>query len=45
MLDERVRVERLPLRLRPDPRRVITRFFATDEDRTRKRIQTCHVNA
>jgi hypothetical protein len=39
MLEERVRVERLPLRLRPDPRRVITRFFATDEDRTRRRIE------
>ncbi len=38
MVAPRVNVERLPLRLTPDPRRVITRFFAASEERTRTRL-------
>jgi predicted GH43/DUF377 family glycosyl hydrolase len=33
-----VQVERLPLRIQPDARRVLSRFFATDDDKARRRI-------
>jgi predicted GH43/DUF377 family glycosyl hydrolase len=39
MFDQRVQIERLPLRLSPDPSRAITRFFSADEDRSRRRIE------
>jgi predicted GH43/DUF377 family glycosyl hydrolase len=35
---DQVQVERLPLRIEPDPRRVISRFFAADDGQTRRRI-------
>ncbi len=39
MAEQRINVERLPLRLRPDPRRVITRFFGGEEEATKRRLQ------
>lgn len=33
-----VQVHRLPLRIEPDPRRVLSRFFSADELQTRRRI-------
>ena len=33
-----VQVQRLPLRIEPDPRRVLSRFFPADELKTRRRI-------
>ncbi|MEN6521394.1 MAG: glycoside hydrolase family 130 protein [Armatimonadota bacterium] len=33
-----VQVERLPIRIEPDPRHVLSRFFPADEQQTRRRI-------
>ena len=38
IMPARVNVQRLPLRIEPDPRRVISRFFSADEHQTRKRV-------
>lgn len=37
-MSDRVHVERLPIRIEPDPSRVLSRFFAADELQTRSRI-------
>ncbi|HEX2950356.1 MAG TPA: hypothetical protein VHV83_12470, partial [Armatimonadota bacterium] len=33
-----VKVERLPIQIEPDPQRVLSRFFVTDEQKARRRI-------
>ena len=36
MIEEVVRVRRLPIQLKPDPRRTITRFFWPGPERAKK---------
>lgn len=37
-MPDHVQIHRLPIRIQPDARRVLSRFFATDDERARRRI-------